>query len=472
MTAAAYVKELTGPEAAQALSALCTLAKSKEGRREIEAALGGHTLLRECTCSREPKVRKNAYRLLGALGDITDGPCLAEALRQEETFFAIPSLLLALGSLGQEAALRAYVPPVSTGEAMDKHVAEIALARQKALQTFEKRERKPIDRLDQPREVLCFAPQGFLFCLISELRALGFAPEERGEAALVTTDRMDILYQADCLTEALLPIAREVPLEVDRLATAAGPMPSTPYRIELRGFTRDRRKLIRLLSDVLEGENNPSDYDWELRVDCHMDTADLYWKLCNGVDARYPWRVRSLPASMHPALAACLSRYAMGLGRVGKPRVLDPFCGSGSLLFEREKWGNCKALIGVDKSGSAVEAARENARAGGSKASFVTKDILRFECREGFDLILSNMPFGNRVGNHQSNKELYQRFVRRLPLLLTEKGTAVLYTMEYRLLEACLKNVRGLKLREVRRTEAGGLLPWVFVIDREPGDFH
>ena len=40
------------------------------------------------------------------------------------------------------------------------------------------------------------------------------------------------------------------------------------------------------------------------------------------------------------------------------------------------------------------------------------------------------------------------------------------------LLEACLKNVRGLKLREVRRTEAGGLLPWVFVIDREPGDFH
>lgn len=442
MTAAAYVKELTGPEAAQALSALCTLAKSKEGRREIEAALGGHTLLRECACSREPKVRKNAYRLLGALGDITDGPCLAEALRQEETFFAIPSLLLALGSLGQEAALRAYVPPVSTGEAMDKHVAEIALARQKALQTFEKRERKPIDRLDQPREVLCFAPQGFLFCLISELRALGFAPEERGEAALVTTDRMDILFQADCLTEALLPIAREVPLEVDRLAAAAGPMPSTPYRIELRGFTRDRRKLIRLLSDALEGENNPSDYDWELRVDCHMDTADLYWKLCNGVDARYPWR------------------------------VLDPFCGSGSLLFEREKWGNCKALIGVDKSGSAVEAARENARAGGSKASFVTKDILRFECREGFDLILSNMPFGNRVGNHQSNKELYQRFVRRLPLLLTEKGTAVLYTMEYRLLEACLKNVRGLKLREVRRTEAGGLLPWVFVIDREPGDFH
>ena len=89
-------------------------------------------------------MRKNAYRLLGALGDITDGPCLAEALRQEETFFAIPSLLLALGSLGQEAALRAYVPPVSTGEAMDKHVAEIALARQKALQTFEKRNGSPL----------------------------------------------------------------------------------------------------------------------------------------------------------------------------------------------------------------------------------------------------------------------------------------------------------------------------------------
>lgn len=473
MTAKEYVQALQGAEGAEALSALCVLAKSKEGRREIEEALGDHLILRGCTLSPEPKVRKNAYRLIGALGQKTDVGCLKRALEKEETFFAIPSLLLALGSLGEEEALRSYVPPVSTGEAMDKHVAEIALARQKALQTFDKEERPPIACLKAPREVLCYAPEGFDFCLFSELRGLGFAVEETeepGRPVRIFTDRMDIVYQADCLTEALLPIAKEVPLETEAIRRAVGEIPQEPYRIELRGYVRDRRKLIHLLSQSLGGNNNPADYDWELRVDCHMDTADLYWKLCHGVDNRYPWRKRAIPASMHPALAACVSRYAMGLGKVGKPRVLDPFCGSGSLLFEREKWSPCKALIGVDKSGNAVEVARENARAGGSKASFVTKDILRFESREGFDLILTNMPFGNRVGSHEDNKSLYRRFVNRLPQLLTPKGTAVLYTMEYKLLESCLKGVKGLKVREVRRTEAGGLLPWVFVIDKEtPG---
>ena len=108
-----------------------------------------------------------------------------------------------------------------------------------------------------------------------------------------------------------------------------------------------------------------------------------------------------------------------------------------------------------------------NARAGKSKASFVTKDALRFEAREGFDLILSNLPFGNRVGNHEDNTRLYDRFVRRMPELLSPGGVAVLYTMEYKLLKACLGRVRGLALREQKRTEGGGLLPWIFVVDRE-----
>ena len=198
-----------------------------------------------------------------------------------------------------------------------------------------------------------------------------------------------------------------------------------------------------------------------------MDRADLYWKLWNVADGRYPWRQRTVSASIHPATASCLARYAMKFEKRERPRVLDPFCGCGSLLFARESLGPCRVLMGVDKSGSAVESARVNARTGQSKASFVTKDILRFEGREGFDLILSNLPFGNRVGSHEDNTRLYDRFVRRLPDLLAPGGVAVLYTMEYKLLKTCLDRTRGLVLRERKRTEAGGLLPWIFVVDRD-----
>ena len=467
MTAQLYVSQLSGEAAGEALSALCVLGKTKAGREEINALLGDRLSLWAAARSEKPKVRKNAYRLMGALEDGRDLPVLRASLQKEDTLFAIPSLLLALGKLGDEGTLRAYGPPASLSPETDGLVAQIVLARDKALQGFETYGAETVTRLPAPRKVLCYAPEGFLDMLMEELQTLGFDPAAENGAAAVVTDRIDLVYQADCMAETLLPVARDVPLDADGIAQRVGMLPGDRYRIELRGYTRDRRKLIAALARALPGQNNPSAYDTELRVDCHMDRADLYLKLWNVADSRYPWRQRTVSASIHPATAACLVRYAKKFETRERPRVLDPFCGCGSLLFAREKLGPCRVLMGVDKSGTAVESARVNARAGKSKAAFVTKDILRFEGREGFDLILSNLPFGNRVGSHEDNTRLYDRFVRRLPDLLSPGGTAVLYTMEYKLLKACLDRARGLTLRAQKRTEAGGLLPWIFVVDRD-----
>ena len=467
MTVPNYIQQLNTEAAGEALSALCVLGKTRAGREEINGLLGDRQSLHQAARSAVPKVRKNAYRLMGALEDDRDIPVLRQALQAEETLFAIPSLLLALGRLGDEATLRAYEPPASSNPETDGLVAQIVLSRDKALQSFEVYGSERITRLTAPCKILCYAPEGFLDILMEELTELGFAPVPERGAAAVVTDRIGRIYRANCLAEVLLPIAFDMPLDAESIAQQVGPMPGARYRIELRGYTRDRRKLIAALAQALPGQNNPSAYDTELRVDCHMDKADLYWKLWNVADKRYPWRQRTVSASIHPATASCLVRYAMQFEKRERPRVLDPFCGCGSLLFVRETLGPCRALVGVDKSGTAVECARTNARRGKSKASFVTKDALRFEAREGFDLILSNLPFGNRVGSHEDNTRLYDRFVRRLLELLSPGGTAVLYTMEYRLLKSCLDRAKGLTLREQKRTEAGGLLPWIFVVDRE-----
>ena len=466
MTAQSYIEQLTGEAAGEALSALCVLGRNKAGREEINGLLGDRQSLYASAQAPTPKVRKNAYRLMGALEDDRDIPVLRAALKREETLFAVPSLLLALGRLGDEETLRAYEPPVSATPETDGLVAQIVLAREKALQSFEVYGAETIHRLSAPQKVLCYAPQGFLDILMEELTELGFSPKAEKDGAAVFTDRIDLVYRARCMTEALLPIAFDVPLSADEIARRVSIRPEERYRIELRGYTRDRRKLISALVQSLPGQNNPSAYDTELRVDCRLDQADLYLKLWNVADQRYPWRQRTVSASIHPATASCLARYAMKFEKRERPRVLDPFCGCGSLLFAREELGSCRVLMGVDKSGAAVESARTNARSGKSKAAFVTKDILRFEAREGFDLILSNLPFGNRVGNHEDNTRLYDRFVRRLPELLSPGGTAVLYTMEYTLLKNCLDRAKGLALREQKRTEAGGLLPWIFVVDK------
>ena len=102
MTAQTYTAQLSGEAAGEALSALCVLAKTKAGREEINGLLGDRLSLHGAARSDKPKVRKNAYRLMGALEDRRDLPVLRAALEKEETLFAVPSLLLALGRLGDE----------------------------------------------------------------------------------------------------------------------------------------------------------------------------------------------------------------------------------------------------------------------------------------------------------------------------------------------------------------------------------
>jgi len=120
----------------------------------------------------------------------------------------------------------------------------------------------------------------------------------------------------------------------------------------------------------------------------------------------------------------------------------------------------------VDISEQALNAARTNAKAARSKARFVRKDILKFRPREPFDIVLSNMPFGNRVGTHATNEPLYRGFVKLLPELLSPGGIAVLYTMEFKLLSACLQRERRLSAVTSMQTEAGGLNPRATVVRR------
>jgi len=457
------IQSLSTEAAGEALSALCSEAKTKAGRAAVEAALGDHAQLYALLRTGTPKVRKNVYRLLGALENPTDLPVLTEALQTETTLFTVPSLILALGSLGAGDVLLAYTVPVSESPEQDKHIAAITAALDKATQPLCKTQRELLHRLPAAREILCVAPKGFAKELQEELDTLGFTGRIEGDAVRVIAADVERLYHATAMVEALLPIAKNVPLDPVSIAKAVGPCIGKQYRIELRGYLKDRAKLIERLKPRLDGVNAPSDYDCELRIECRGDTADLYWKLWNVPDARYPWRCETIPASIHPATAAALVRYARKL--VGDvPAVFDPFCGSGSLLFSAEQAFATKGLLGVDLSSRAIAIARSNAAAANSRARFVCRDILRFQTQRGAGLLVSNLPFGNRVGSHRANEALYAGFVQKLPALLASGGAAVLYTADGKLLEKLLRSNQKLELVSVLRTEAGGLSPYVFSV--------
>ncbi len=286
MTAAELFQKLNGETAVEALSALCAFAKTKQGKSEIEAELSDRAILSALTQSEQPKVRKNVYRLIGALENPKDAPLLSRALETETTLFAVPSLLLALGKLNARDALLSYRVPVSESPETDKHIAEIALAYEKATQRFMDVPESTLEMLSAPREALCFAPHGFAQELSDELSALGLSGKITGDAVQIRTADMARVYRANCMTEALLPIAYDVPMEPKAIAAAAKTCIGTYYRIEIRGYLKDRGGFIEKLKGLLDGRNNPSAYDCELRIDSRNDVCDLYWKLWNVRDER------------------------------------------------------------------------------------------------------------------------------------------------------------------------------------------
>ena len=464
---------LNGTETVTALSELVRTVKKKAGRETVKNALKDGALLENLLRDDRPKVRKNTARLMGELEEQRYVPALATALSRETTLFVIPSMLLSLGNLGgseAENALNEYAVPDAETEEQEHNLKEIRDALKKAKDRFRVTGRKMCTVLKEEKDILLVSPEGFSKTLKGELEENGFSPRMTENGCLVRTDRIGELYRIRCAMEILIPIGRNIPNEPERIAEAFMPWTDLPYRIEVRNLPNDRTRYIREIVLILKRENNPSSYDAEFRIETSDDGkhACLYVKLYNVPDERYDYRKHTVAASMHPALAACLSRYALEtFGKKEGAVILDPCCGSGTLLFEREKLGGCSGLLGIDLKEEAVSAARENAVSGNSKAKFIQKDLRNFRIRVPADEIYANLPFGNRVGSHSDNESLYAELVNRIPSWIADDGFAVLYTMEYRLLKKLIGRSTELEEAGSFRTEAGGLLPTVFLVRKK-----
>ena len=341
-----------GETPAPALSALVAAAKKEAARRYIDDAFPRDRLY-AALAHEDPKARKNAARLIGALENRKDAPQLITALEAEMTRFVRPSMLLALGALGGKAAreyLAALPEPVSDIPEEEKHAREEAEALRRARARLMEVASHPFIGLSRPRAAVLAAPAGVSSLLIQELKSHSIPADPVGEEMVrVTTQDMAALYRARCFTEALFPrgegtavdpaavanVVREPLLHLLRDALE-GPEPY-PYRVECPTL-ENRGAFIAALAAALDTGallNSPSQYDLELRLLTGQDgTLSAYCKLYTLDDPRFSYRRRALPASMHPATAACVARYAAGfLKKKEDIQVLDPFCGSGTLLI-------------------------------------------------------------------------------------------------------------------------------------------
>ncbi|MBR4659750.1 MAG: methyltransferase domain-containing protein [Clostridia bacterium] len=439
--------------------------------------------------SDSPKLRRNCARLIGKLGldGMTDA--LTAALEREDQRFVRPSIILALGELGGEKAKEAlenHAVPPAADETERKHFLEETEALELAKRRFRPRTEHAFTGFSEEHTLELRAPELLTRQLADELEGLGFEPEDTRHSSLkIKTRDYASVFEARCFHEALIPLGQTA-LDPDAIAKKAAPQMEAimrethsgeaPYRfrVEVRSSLPegkfDRGSLVKAAALAVEAasngalDNSPSDYEAELRIEGNERTARLFMKLCTYRDERFAYRKGSIPASMNPAVAAAVLHFAQEHLSVNA-RVIDPCCGSGTFLIERGLLSPCASLTGVDIAHHAIDIARENTALSGVNAKYTVNDILRFECHRPYDELISNLPFGNRVGDHSSCEKLYKGLLDKLPQLVKKGGTAILYTMEFTLLKRLIRERSAfLELVSQARTEAGGLTPMIFIL--------
>ncbi len=161
---------------------------------------------------------------------------------------------------------------------------------------------------------------------------------------------------------------------------------------------------------------------------------------------RRGYRVYQHPAPINPVLASLLLDFSKWDGG----SLIDPFCGSGTILieayhlknrvpnifrefdfsklpfFQKDSWNDCVyrlnsgirdgnlPLLGVEKFRKHLKGAFMNAHKAGARIRCVQGEAERMHEYGDSDFVVTNPPFGLRIGSKKKIFSLYERFAEEL----------------------------------------------------------
>lgn len=181
---------------------------------------------------------------------------------------------------------------------------------------------------------------------------------------------------------------------------------------------------------------------------------------------RRDWKIESVSAGLNPSLAYILCMIA----DFQKSDILcDPFCGASTIPITALKYFGVKRVLCSDISGSAIEKSLknfQNANIPKGRYRVFRSDIGKIKLnKQNIDKVVTNLPFGIRVGDHERNIEVYSNFEKLVSRVLRRKGKIVVLTQEKVLLRKVFEKNKW-KVKSITRINEGGLYPEVFEILR------
>ena len=173
------------------------------------------------------------------------------------------------------------------------------------------------------------------------------------------------------------------------------------------------------------------------------------------------WRVYDHPAHLKASIANAM----IELAELDDGSVLDPMCGSGTILIELALRDYEGRIIGIEKYKKHLRGAKMNALAAGvlDRIEFIHGDATKLsQYLKSTDFAISNLPYGLKIGRKSAIPELYMKFFSELSKVLEKRG--VFLTTEKRAIENALEE-NGFKVIHHRLIGHGGLMVHCYVIE-------
>lgn len=459
------------------------LEKCREQAHEIREYLEG--LLEQ----EDAKTRKNAALLLGDLAFEESVEPLFMAYCREEQLFVKSAYLTALQNLDYTPylpQLKEHLAELLAKEGADenrKHVAEETATLTALIIKAEGIKKHEFCGQSEMSDLILLTNRSFSEVTRDQIH-MGQAKTFRA-GVRVKTNQLDEILAIRTYNEMLFLVPGMLTCSSDPLEAARKVAESeilrflekrhtaeAPYyfRIEIKSkMPLDKKSILakKMASEIenLTGRkliNSPSQYEIELRFIEHREGGfNILLKLYTIPDNRFTYRTEHTAHSIRPVNAALLTALAREY-MIDNARVLDPFCGVGTMLIERQKMVKANTSYGLDILQEAIDKAKINTEQAGQIIHYINRDFFDFTHEYPFDEIFTNMPFETARKSEEEIYQIYDKFFDQARSVLTEEGTIIMYSHNRGFVER-LTREKGYKIIrkiEVLKKED----TWLFVI--------
>lgn len=410
--------------------------------------------------SDDPKTRKNTALLIGDLQVSSMLMKLWRAYEREETLFVKSSYLVAMGKMDVTAFLKHLkareqkLSNLEVEESNQKHIREELQELRKMILSVEGIKKHRFTGWQKMSEIILLANRRHLETLFAEIKELPDVPtfdaKMMNAGIRLKTPVLEPLMEVRTWQEMLFLIPGMKTCEKDSLKAAEtiassellqfleerhkGDFPFY-FRVEMKlqdekEKQRFVKKFVVALEEKTSGKllNSTSDYEVELRLVENKDGRfNVMVKLYTLEDHRFDYRKEVVASSIRPVNAALLVQLAKDY-MIEDARVLDPFCGVGTMLIERQKKLTADTSYGLDIYEEAIEKAKRNTEEAGQIIHYVNRDCFTFTHEYMFDEIFTNMPFVQGRKTPLEIYEIYDKFFDIARRLVKTGGVIIMYS--------------------------------------------